>query len=287
MAKLAEKAFKLVAGLEAFPQPPVIPLAEPLVMMHGFGMLASLRRGGHLHDEALYLRGRGVRAYAPNVSPYQTVPARAAVWKTYLEHILHETRAEALHLVAHSMGGLDARYLIHELGMHTVVRTLVTISTPHRGTALADAMLEQPDRLRDWITGFANWIGATTLDNGSADFRQAVANLRPAYMNETFNPAVPDHPDVRYYSYAGQAGLGTDLPINPFLRPQNKLLYEKEGVNDGFVSVKSARWGGFLGTLDADHTQQIGLPFTPNSTFDDKAFYAALAQMIADLMRDS
>jgi hypothetical protein len=39
------------------------------------------------------------------------------------------------------MGGLDARYLISKLGYGTKVASLTTISTPHRGSPLADVAL--------------------------------------------------------------------------------------------------------------------------------------------------
>ncbi len=276
VARLTRNAFKRLAGLNAFPQPPVLPLRYPVVFMHGFGMLALFLRGGHLHDEAMSLRLRGVQAYAPNVSPYHTVPVRAEMWKERLLHILDETRADALNLIAHSMGGLDARYLITELGMSNRVASLVTVSTPHRGSALADIVLETPERVQDWLTDAANWAGSSAMDGGKADFKQAVSDLTPEYVIGTFNPSVTNCENVSYWSYAGRSGKGTETGINPLLRPLNSMLYAREGVNDGFVSVDSARWGEYLGTIDADHAQQIGIDLITSSTFESTDFFAGL-----------
>ena len=41
-------------------------------------------------------------------------------------------------IVAHSMGGLDARYMISRMGMEDHVAALLTITTPHRGSPYAD-----------------------------------------------------------------------------------------------------------------------------------------------------
>lgn len=270
-----------ILQLEPFPQPAVVPLRYPVVLMHGFGMLAALMRSGQLHDEAMHLRRHGVRAYAPNVPPYNPTPVRARCWKERIERVLDETGADRVCLIAHSMGGLDARYLISTLGMHDVVAALVTVSTPHRGSPLCDVVHARPERLQAWLGTLFDHLGNAGVPDTPADARAAVAELAPAYVCETFNPAVPDHPSVRYWSYAGRAGRGTDVPISPFLIAQNRLVYRREGVNDGFVSVESARWGTFLGAIDADHVQQVGLRFSLNTRFRASAFYRSVAEMLA------
>jgi triacylglycerol lipase len=280
VSRITRNAFKRLAGIDPWPQPPIIFVRHPVVLMHGFGMLAVFLRGGHMHDEAMFLRLRGVRAYAPNVSPYHTVPVRADMWKDRIFRILDETGADRVNLIAHSMGGLDARYLISELKMHEVVASLVTVSTPHRGSSLADIVLDRPERIQHWLSDAANWAGTNVMDGGSADFNQAVKDLTPEYVCESFNPQVKDHPEVRYWSKAGRAGKSTDASINPLLRPMNVMLFNREGVNDGFVSVDSARWGTFLGTMDADHAQQIGIDLTPSSQFESTEFYAELVEML-------
>lgn len=281
MTEFVNSAWNRVAGLVPFPEPPLLRHRFPVVLMHGFGFLASLRRGGHLHEEAMSLRTHGVIAYAPNVSAYDTVKSRSELWKHRLDHVLQETGAERLNLIAHSMGGLDARYLISKLDMHEVIASLVTVSTPHRGSSVADFVLERPDRVRNWIADLVNWMGTTSLEDAHSDFLTSVPELTPAYACDRFNAEIDDHSSVRYYSYAGKAGRGTDVPINPFLRIQNRMLYDREGENDGFVAVESAKWGEFLGTIDADHAQQVGLSFPRGSRFDSNAFYRSVVRRLA------
>ncbi len=279
--RVAGAAVHRLSGLEPFPQPDVVVTRYPVLLMHGFGVLGTLRRGGHLHAEALDLRSHGVLAFAPNVAPYNTVSFRAPQWKQRIEQILEQTRAEKLNVIAHSMGGLDARYLISRMGMHAHVASLVTVSTPHHGTAIARSMLDQPDLVRRFVTGMCNWMGTHALSECEADFDTAVRELTPEAVQERFNPEVPDHPEVRYWSYAGRAGRGTEVPINPFLIPQNNALYAREGQNDGFVSVQSAQWGTFLGTYDADHARSVGIKFA-NPDFSSRAFYLGIVKMLAD-----
>ena len=81
----------------------------------------------------------------------------------------------------------------------------------------------------------------------------AYANLTTTYLTKIFNPRTPDDPRVRYFSVAGRTG-----PVNiwhPLWLP--KVILDGangRGGNDGLVSLESARWGEFLGTLEgADH----------------------------------
>lgn len=268
-------------SLSPFPQPEIIGLDEPVVLLHGIGIFAAMGRKGQLHEQAMHLREYGVHAYAPNVVPYNRIPVRAQAWKNRIETVLRETGAERVHLIAHSMGGLDARYLISRLDGHEEVKTLTTVSTPHRGSAIAARVIEQPERVRRWIGEVMNWLGETAYANAPADALSAIGELTPDHVQEEFNPKVPDHPSVTYRSYAGRAGKGTSVPINPLLVLYNTTLYDKEGVNDGFVSIESARWGEFKGTLDADHGVQVGLKRTPGASFEPQEFYLSLVRDLA------
>ncbi len=275
VAKRTTTAIRRLTRLEPFPQPEVINVKYPVVLMHGFGLLAFLTRGGHLHEEAIHLRLQGVRAFAPNISPYHVVPQRASMWKERLEHILSSTKAEKVNLIAHSMGGLDARFLISKLDMHPHVASLTTISTPHRGSSVAQMALQQPEKIRELVQSAANWLGEYATQD-ETDIHSAVENLTPQALSGSFNDEVPDSEGVLYQSYAGSAGKGTPNSINPIFRPINSWMYSREGVNDGFVSVSSARWGNFLGEIEADHLQQIGIDVLPGSSFSSKEFISGL-----------
>ncbi len=273
-----------ILRLDAFPQPPLIRLNYPVVLMHGFGMVAAFGRKGHLHGEAMNLRSCGVWAYAPNVQPYGTIAERAEEWHGRLRNVLRETGASHVHLIAQSMGGLDARSLVSNLGGHEYVKTLTTVSTPHRGSSLASIALDQPRLLTKWLAYLAEAAGAAALGGGrptAGNFIEALRELTPASLANDFNPGTPDHPEVSYFSYTGKAGKGTDIPISPILLPLNRMLFKREGVNDGFVTPESAAWGVVLGAVEADHTAQIGLNLSPTSDFDSRLFYRKVIEQLS------
>lgn len=282
MPDFTTSAIQRFTKLEPHPQPPLIRLRHPVLLMHGFGLLASVRRGGHMHEVAMALRKNGVWAFAPNVAPYNTVAVRAQMWEDRIAQMLDETGASHFSIIAHSMGGLDARFLIQTTDLHEQIEALVTVATPHRGTSIANLALEQPDRVREWMANVFDWIGSKAMRDSPSNTLDSVRELTPDYVQNTFNEAVPDHPDVRYWSYAGRAGKGTDVPLDPFFYMLNTYLYSREGVNDGYVSVDSATWGTFCGTIGADHARQVGIDSSLGAAFDAPAFYRGVVRMLAE-----
>ncbi|KAH9245598.1 hypothetical protein BASA81_016910 [Batrachochytrium salamandrivorans] len=63
-------------------------------------------------------------------------------------------------------------------------------------------------------------------------------SIKPPLMIQTF-----------YSSYAAVTKVGKLAPLNFSYQIINRL----EGDNDGLVSLKSAQWGEFMGTVDCDH----------------------------------
>ncbi|MDX1419127.1 MAG: lipase [Rubricoccaceae bacterium] len=279
LTRSAEAVARRVVELTPFPQPPLCPTRHPVVLMHGFGALANLVSGGVLHAEAMHLRGHGVWAYAPHVNPYDTVAVRAAAWRERIAHVREETGAEKVNLVAFSSAGLDARHLAGPMGDAPRIASIVTVSTPHRGSAIVRYLLDQPERLRAWALGFMDFVGRAAYEAEAPNVEAALAELTPEHVAGVFDPAHPLPDGVYCASYAGRAGKGTDVGIYPPLAVPNRILHDLGGVNDGLVTVESARWGRFLGTVDADHARQIGLSA---SAFDAGAFYLSVAQHLRE-----
>ena len=114
--------------------------SAPVVLAHGlcgFDRLFGQRRPAkeYFPGVASHLRQLGHEVFVPRVSPTASIAVRAT-------ELLHAVRGRygnrPVHLVGHSLGGLDARYLVSRLGFGTQALSLTTIGTPHRGTAFAD-----------------------------------------------------------------------------------------------------------------------------------------------------
>ena len=132
------------------------------------------------------------------------------------------------------MGGLDARFLCAHLDPDRRVKAVVTVGTPHHGSAIAENLLE-------------GW-GVLPLV-GRRIWREALNDLDP---RTRARDVILDRADVAYVSYAASRPR-TEIPLA--IRLAVGTLADE---NDGLVSVASARWGDFRGVVRADHFELVG-----------------------------
>jgi pimeloyl-ACP methyl ester carboxylesterase len=106
----------------------------PVVLLHGFidnrSVFVLLRRSLAQHGR------RQVESlnYSPLTCDIRTA---AELLGRHIEEICERTGSREVDIVGHSLGGLIARYYVQRLGGDLRVRTLVTLGTPHSGTAVA------------------------------------------------------------------------------------------------------------------------------------------------------
>lgn len=199
-------------------------------------------------------------------------------------------KGSGVNFVAHSMGGLDVRHLISNLKpTHYTPISLTTIGTPHRGSPFMDwcganiglgsmsanaAVLEATKRLPYSLKSPLLSLSKTE-EASLAGFTAAMSRYllgifdSPAYANLTtsflrdFNPETPDDPRVKYTSVAGRTKkvsvlhplwfpkLVLDAAAEKGYPPEDSG--DKYEGNDGLVSVKSAKWGEYIGAVDDTH----------------------------------
>jgi triacylglycerol lipase len=189
------------------------------------------------------LESENIKVIKPQVFRYASVFQRAEQLHANLILACEQFKTDKVNIVAHSMGGLDARYAITHLKAHRFVASLTTVATPHRGSSYADWFIEKVDK---------NNVTSKILVFLSGE-TSAYRSLTKRFMEEVFNPTTPDHPNVKYFSYA--AAKKVSFPH--FLYFPSRIVTRCEGENDGLVSVSSAKWGEFLGVLPLNHAEQI------------------------------
>lgn len=111
---------------------------RPVVLVHGFldtwympwwrKMKKSLKAVGPVPDK-IYGVNKG------NI-PGTTVGSPENYAKVVEEKVeeVYDRHGERVNIVGHSMGGLDSRWYVEQLGGEEYVDTLVTLATPHHGT---------------------------------------------------------------------------------------------------------------------------------------------------------
>jgi triacylglycerol lipase len=247
-------------------------LRSPIVLVHGLLGVSRIQVGdwtlaSYFGQFPKALTAAGNRVLQPQLSLTGGVGERAEQLKKFLDgHAPHEPA----HLIAHSMGGLDCRYLISKLGFESRVLTLTTIGTPHRGSPFADWSVRHFERL---VKPLLDWFDSP---------RQAFYDLTTARCRE-FNEQVPDAARVRYFSIAGRHEGDWWSPEWQF---PHQIVLQAEGPNDGVVSVTSATYGESLNIWEGDHLSLISWPSLSEPVrgrvLDRAADYTALVRRLAD-----
>jgi len=225
------------------------------VLIHGLFGFVRLGRIEYFHGARALLEAMGLRVLTPRLPWAGDIMQRA---QALAEQLAPERGP--LHLVAHSMGGLDARAYISRLDGARNVASLTTLASPHRGSSAADHVCRT-------LSPFALFRGV-----------RALTRARLA----AFNEQTPDMPGIVYRSYAASR----PLPELPWLvRRYARVIAEQEGDNDSQVSVHSARWGECVATLPADHFELIGLnlwlnPWHTRTRFDHRILFRDIGQWI-------
>ena len=221
-------------------------LSAPIVLVHGlcgFDRIYACRRvvKDYFPGVREHLEAAGNRVFSARVSPTAGVAQRALDLKRFIDR---EVPAGPVHVIGHSMGGLDARYMTSKLGMESRVLSVTTVGTPHRGSSFADW---GTTRLARWLLPFFKSIGMPA---------DAFFDLRTDACAR-FNEDVRDVPGVRYYAVAG-------VCEKPWLGPEwlvpSSIVNRTEGPNDGVVSVASATWGEHTDVWQGDHLNLVNWP---------------------------
>jgi triacylglycerol lipase len=225
----------------------------PVVLHHGILGYDTLRLGPirvkYFTGIDRAIAGRGYPVIVTRVHPTASIQIRAGQLKRMIFDRLKLLGAaeDRVIIIAHSMGGLDARYMISKLGMADRVAALLTISTPHRGSPYADWCVKN---LGQRLSGF-RLMKLLNLDV------QGLNDLTTRSCR-AFNEEILDMPSVKYFS------VSACLPrrrMPAFSLLSHRIVYQAEGDNDGLVSLKSAAWGEHLATWNASHWGAINRRF--------------------------
>lgn len=258
----------------------------PIVLVHGFGVAAQVGPLDYWWKLPQVLREHGERVYVADDAPLRAPLDRAHTLAALVDHVLDETHAAKVTLVAHSMGGLDARVLIGDLGYGDRVAALVTIATPHRGTPVADAVLGLVANVPQvQVASLANALAALVAD-GPHDVMGAARVLSTAGAR-AFNAAHPDDRRVAYFSVVGRTTRDplflshhvdfVDAPLWPTFAYLESLHEE----SDGLVPVSSQKWGEVLLDVPADHYNLVNQPLgLVGVAFDPLTAYLGLVHLL-------
>jgi len=265
----------------------------PIVFFHGLAGFDSLLNvmDYWIGVEPL-LSQAGYHVEIHGVSAFDTTVVRTGMWKDIIDQLLAEGVGRKFNFIGHSQGGLDARYITSVLDEQGIVESITTIATPHYGSSVADALtgaIEVTPFDGAFIDATFN-IGSQLFGTTGEAFTEQLEQMTTENMLQ-FNIDVPDVDGVQYYSWAGQTCRYTQFScqnemqgetVSSYFLLAHAYMEDREGENDGLVSVISSQWGEFLGILPADHMDEVGHRFDLSTQpFDAAEFYLSEAQRLS------
>ena len=263
------------------------------------------------------------RSFVATVQPFHNSEHRGVQLADDIEGYMASSGASMVNIIGHSQGGIDMRKAATELRVRRGSRSVfmaISVSSPHRGTPLADAILE--DFQGTVVEGLANIFGniiygsgnsamqaTLQLMQGDGDPNDGVATGMTAYNNA--HP-LSSSDAVHFCSFmTTQSGSS----VNPALIVLSWLGYSIPGPDDGLVPDWSQQMGwrlhydedfwslddiyvdpanvGYLSNMNNPSSAQSNVnSYDINQdhadvigvgpdTFDEEEFYAAIAHFIA------
>jgi len=222
-------------------------LKYPVLMIHGCGFKDKVLGINYWGRIPKQMEENGVNVYYGGTDAWGSIEGNALKIKEEIENIVKKNNVEKFNIITHSRGGLEARYLISSLKLSSMVASLTTISTPHRGVKAMNITLNIPNGLYKFISFFVNlWF--KILGDKNPDFYKSSRQLSEQECAE-FNKINIDDKSVYYQSYASKMKYFFSDLLFLFLNPFLKIT---DGENDGLCPVESAKWGNFKGVITTE-----------------------------------
>jgi triacylglycerol lipase len=242
-----------------------------LVLHHGIFGFATLGQVVYFNGVKDHLLARfpGLRILVAQVAPDGTIEFRGTELGQQILRALQPggelNPNETVHIIAHSMGGLDSRFLLSPDNPNNIadrVTSLTTISTPHKGSPIADVVVALEDAV---LNTNEEKLLAQALQAALAHARVSVGGLRNLTSDGVgrFNDQFRDNDRTKKFSVAGVGRgihiLGIHLDTCIALRLAHRIIKDRTGEeSDGLVALSSATWGTGPELWPADHADEIG-----------------------------
>jgi triacylglycerol lipase len=239
-----------------------------------------------------HLTEKGHKVIAPILDPTRGIEYRGGQLRDQINAALASgtiDQSQKTHIVAHSMGGLDSRWMLSPVNPKRIqapIRSLTTISTPHQGSPIAD-LIDAPEELSPF--GQLPFGPHPNLLQPALDALgislDGLRNLTTGYCKQ-FSAAYTNSPAVAYFSVAGTGRIGFLETCAPFVLFHKYISALTGEANDGLVTVASAKWGQFdPNTWPADHADEVGtnLDTLGPSSFPWLAKYDLIMDAVAGL----
>lgn len=234
-------------------------LCKILLVPGAFGADTSgrfLEPSAYFADYEAFFKKRGCIVRKVEFPVNVTIELRARLLRDQTEKLAREKAESPVVIVAHSQGGLDARYALKSLGLKQV-SALITIGAPHHGTPLANWVIDHRGR------GSPLYWFLRILGNYDLRTLPFVGEMTEEFLNQHAE-AFEAVPGVKYASARGvcRTVCHWSLRLLDWVSGMGGIGNSSGG--DGLIPGESQKFGVDLGEFDLDHISEVAFG-SPNS----------------------
>jgi pimeloyl-ACP methyl ester carboxylesterase len=219
----------------------------------------------------------GQKTFVSTVTPFHNSEVRGLELADDVEGFMASAGAPHVNLVGHSQGGLDIRKaakVLHQRRGYTVAKVVISLSSPHRGSPVAQYILSLGPGVTSVIDALATYFGDLIYQPGNDGFAAA---KQLVYGDISATDGITT--GARNSLITAQSGLS----VNPLLYLLSEFFFDIDG--DGACSEDcdndgaAGRGDGNRGNSDDDglvgiNSQQMGyrLRYDQYPLFFDQVF---------------
>ena len=219
----------------------IIKTRYPIILVHGI-VVKDFKKFKCFGKIEKVLKEQGLIVYTAKTDGFGTILSNAEQLKKYIKFVLEKENVDKVNIIAHSKGGLDAKYMITSLDMEDSVASLTTICTPHKGSPIASKLLKLPKWMLRFISFWINFWYKIFGDE-HPDSLEVCKELKRVNLEEERVLMISDK--VYCQSYSSKMNKSTD----DFLMgiPYAFSMYFEHVETDGMVPVDSCVFGEYKG----------------------------------------
>lgn len=225
-----------------------------LLVPGAFGSGASdrfLKSADYFADYEKFFQAQGCEISRVLFMENARVELRGIMLRDQARRFLAKYPGEKATIIAHSEGGIDARFAIKTLGLENI-SSVVTIGTPHNGTTLADWVIHHRDAGSPLY-----WLVRVF---GRYDLRELpfVGEMTSSFMDrqkDKFDVV----PGVKYGAAQGVCQTHCNWALKLLGFVSGTHLVGGPDTGDGIIPASSQKFGEDLGSYDLDHISEVNV----------------------------
>jgi len=182
----------------------------------------------------------GYKVYVCPLPKWGDYKTRSEILKNFIQKKLPQQK---FHIIAHSKGGVEARYLLEQNLFLDQIASFTSISCPYNGSTAASFFYKLFYPLK-WLSYFKPLM-------------DSLYELQPRFYQKLWTKNENDYSFPIKYVCA-QIPKPILFKTYPLFWLTSYLINKNEGSNDGFVSKQSTQFGTLIAEYKTDHIGLIG-----------------------------